>query len=107
MEMLNTIHSIESFKKDNDFTLLYFSSDTCNVCSSLFPKVVELLESFPKVKAARIKVDKVLEVAGNYSVFTIPCILAYMDGKEIIREARFISIEDLKEKISRYYEFLS
>lgn len=106
MIMLKSIEEIESFKKDNEFAVLYFSTDTCNVCKSLFPKVAELVESFPRARLAKIMADEVTEAAGSYSVFTIPCILAYMDGKEIVREARYISIGDLEDKISRYYEFL-
>ena len=36
------------------------------------------------------------EVAGRYAVFTGPTILLFHNGKEILRESRFISLENLE-----------
>ncbi|HAA63947.1 MAG TPA: thioredoxin, partial [Thermoanaerobacter sp.] len=41
--------------------------------------------------------------SGKFSVFTVPTVIVYVDGKEAIREARFISMDTLEEKISKYY----
>ncbi|WP_106064155.1 thioredoxin family protein [Clostridium liquoris] len=106
MEILNSIESINNFIKENRISMVYFSSNSCNVCINLLPKIQELLKSYPLIRYGKVEIDKVPEAAGTFSVFTLPCILAYIDGKEIIREARFISIMELKGKIERYYEFL-
>jgi thioredoxin-like negative regulator of GroEL len=106
MTILDSVDSVESFIKDSRFVLLYFSTEACNVCKALFPKVEKLLEGYPEIKAAKVQLDYVTEAAGAFSIFTIPCILAYMDGKEIIREARYISMDQLEDKIARYYSFL-
>lgn len=106
MKTLNSIEGIEAFIKEERFTLVYFSTESCNVCKALFPKVEQMLENYPKVKAARVYLDELSEAAGAFSIFTIPGILAYMDGKEIIREARYISMDQLEDKIARYYSFL-
>lgn len=106
MKLLHSIDSISKFIHEERFALVYFSTETCSVCKALFPKVEQMLEAYPEVKAVRIDMWEVPEVAGAYSIFTIPCILAYMDGKEIIREARHISMDLLEDKIARYYSFL-
>lgn len=106
MNILNSVESIEAFIKEDRFAFVYFSTESCNVCEALFPKVEQMLEAFPEIKAARVCLDEVTEASGAFSIFTIPCILAYMDGKEIIREARYISMDQLEDKIARYYSFL-
>lgn len=106
MKILKSIESIDTFTKEAGFNLVYFSTEACNVCKALFPKVEQLLKSYPEIKAARVDLTELTEAAGAYSIFTIPCILAYMDGKEIIREARYISMDQLEDKIARYYSFL-
>ncbi|MCY6485822.1 thioredoxin family protein [Clostridium aestuarii] len=104
MKQLNTVEGIRNFIKDNKLSLIYFSSNDCGVCSVLLPKVEEMLKDYPKIMCAHIKIDEVMEVAGEYSIFTVPTILFFIEKKEIIRKGRFISIVELKENIKRYYE---
>jgi hypothetical protein len=51
-----------------------------------------------------IDLEKIELAKGKFSVFTIPTILMFINGKEFIREARYISVEDLRNKKLRYYE---
>lgn len=106
MEKLHSVESINIFIKENKFSMIYFSTKGCNVCTALFPKVEKLLHLYPRISLAKVDIDELTEAAGAFSIFTIPCILAYIDGKEIIREARFISMDLLEEKLSRFYSFL-
>lgn len=104
MENLCAKERIEELINVNEMVLLYFGSETCGVCNSLKPKVIELLKTFPKIKSGEVDVEGQTAIAAYYNIFTIPAILLYIDGKESIREARHISIEDIESKISRYYE---
>lgn len=62
-----------------------------------------MLERYPKIKFKKINIDECTEIAGQFSIFTIPAILFFINGKEVIRKARFISMDELEENISRYY----
>lgn len=84
--------------------LVYFGTKTCSVCVDMKPKVEELLEKYTKIKGIQVDVDSSIKLSTSYNIFTIPAILLYIDGKEVIREARHISVEDLDNKIARYYE---
>lgn len=106
MEILNSAEHINSFIKENKICMVYFSSNRCSVCIDLLPKIDEILKSYPMIREGKVDIDKVQEAIGGFSVHTLPCILLFIDGKEVIREARFISIIELKEKIKRYYELL-
>ncbi|MBZ9686356.1 thioredoxin family protein [Clostridium estertheticum] len=106
MIQLNTLEEMDEFIKNNTIAMLYFTSEGCNVCGGLLPKIEEMLIKFPKINISKIKVDKFTQAAGQYSIFTLPGILVYIEGKEIIREARFISVEMLEETIERYYNML-
>lgn len=107
--MMNLINSNEDIKElinNNEMVLLYFGSTNCNVCNVMKPKVEELLKSYPKIKRAQIDIEKSIELSAVYNIFTIPVILLYIEGKEIIREARHISIQDISSKIERYYNMI-
>jgi len=103
---LNTLEEMDEFINNNIIAMVYFASDGCSVCGVLLPKIEEMLTKFPKLKIRKVQVDKFTEAAGQYSIFTLPAILGYIEGKEIIREARFISVEMLEKAIDRYYDML-
>ncbi|MDA3958893.1 co-chaperone YbbN [Oceanispirochaeta sp.] len=101
---LTELKEIQDLMSSEGFHLFYLSRPACGVCSVVKAKVIEMLQSFPEIKSYYINLDLVPEAAGQFSIFTIPGILLYAEGKEIIREARYLSISDLERQISRPYE---
>ncbi|MGQ9643510.1 MAG: thioredoxin family protein [Ignavibacterium sp.] len=99
----------ELIKLTEKFTAVcfYLSTPQCNVCKVLKPKVIELIENeFPQLKFFYIDLNDAKEITGQLSVFTVPTILVFFDGKELIRTSRNISLEQLKEQIKRYYQLI-
>ncbi len=105
--MFLTIKSYEEFlklKEKEPALLAYFSTEACNVCKVLKPKVGELIETvFPKIRTVYIQTDKVPEAAAQNQVFTVPTILVFFDGREYIRKSRNIGIGELQQEIDRPY----
>ena len=108
--MFTEIKSFEEFLKlkENEPALLaYFSTEACNVCKVLKPKVAELIKTeFPKIKLAYIKSDKLPETAAQNQVFAAPTILVFIDGREYIRKSRNIGISELHREIERPYSMM-
>lgn len=108
--MIIEIQSFNEFikMKENEPALLgYFSTNACNVCKVLKPKVVELLQTqFPKMKMVYIKSDVLPEVAAQYQVFAAPTILVFFEGREYIRRSRNIGIGELQREIERPYSMM-
>lgn len=108
--MFTEIQSLEEFnrmKQEEPALLGYFSTEACNVCKVLKPKVAELIqEEFPKVKLAYVKSDILPEVAGQHQVFAAPTILIFFDGRETIRKSRNIGIDELRGEIRRPYSMI-
>lgn len=104
---INSFAEFQKFTEENPAVCFYLSTPQCNVCKVLKPKVIELLKSdFPEIKFIYIDLNESKEIAGQLSVFAVPTILIYFDGKEIIRASRNISIEQLSEQIERYYKLM-
>lgn len=106
MKLLNSVDSVKQLIHENDMVLIYFGGKSCNVCSAVKPKIIEILKNFPKIKSAQVDVEESISTAAEFNVFTIPVVLMFIEGKEIIREARHLSIEDINNKIERYYGLL-
>jgi len=99
-----TIEDIQSKIRNNNATMLYFSGEDCGVCHALMPKIKESFSSnFPKIEQIYISASQYPQIAASFSVFTIPTIIVFFDGKEFIKKSRHISVSGLNEEIQRPY----
>lgn len=104
MTDITSIDAADTFIKEHPFSFIYVSRTNCGVCHALLPQVEDMLTAFPKIHLGHINADEVEKVAGRFSIFTVPALLLFVDGKELIREARFVHMESLRNNISKIYE---
>lgn len=101
------LEEVEEFIGASDFNFLYISRTNCSVCHALLPQIKDLFETnFPLVNLGYVNTERVEEIAGQLSVFTVPVLILFLDGKELIREARFVHVEKFKENISKVYRMI-
>ena len=104
MKVINDVDKVKEVVEAKNFVLGYFTSTGCNVCKDLLPKIEEMLKKFPQIKGIKSEADIDKRIVGEYSVFTVPTIVLFIEGKEVFRYARNVSIQELSNKIKRYYE---
>ncbi|MBU1641736.1 thioredoxin family protein [bacterium] len=86
---------------------LYFSAPTCNVCHALKPKLMEAFETnFETMQIISIDISETPEIAAHFSVFAIPTLLVYLDGKEFLRKSRHMSVDQVVQEIKRPYDMM-
>lgn len=100
----NTIEEVHTFINENKYAFVYVSRPDCGVCHAVLPQVRELLEDFPDVKMIRVDAEKIPAVAGAFSVLTVPALLLFAEGKEMIRKARFVVMAELEHQIAQLTE---
>ncbi|KGX92965.1 thioredoxin [Pontibacillus halophilus JSM 076056 = DSM 19796] len=105
MNHVQTIEAINEMKEQNDLSLLYISRTQCSVCHALLPQVEELLEEkYPSVAAVHVNADELPEIAGEYSIFTVPVMIVFAEGKEMFRKARFVPMEEFDQQLGKLKE---
>lgn len=82
---------LDQLLKEKEILILYFSTPNCSVCPALLPKVLNLAQDY-EVPVAEINAQELREVAGQFLIFTVPTLLVMFEGKEILRESRFIDL---------------
>ncbi len=102
--VITSTDQVDRFIKDHPLSFIYISRENCGVCTSLFPKIRNLLTKFPNIRLGFIDADQVTEIAGKFSVFTVPVLLFFVDGKEVLREARFVHTDALEKQLEKIYE---
>ena len=96
---------LEKLKQDK-FSFIYITTRDCKVCKILQPKLRVLAESYQGSVFHLIELDDHQEAAGFFMAFSVPTFLVYSEGRELLRTARHMNIEDVKNKLDRYYELI-
>jgi len=107
IESPRSIDEFLNISKINTAVCFYLSTPECNVCKVLKPKVIEMIENdFPEIKYCYVDLNEAKEISGQLSIFSVPTILVYFEGKETIRVSRNVHLEELREQIERYYKMI-
>ncbi|GGM19185.1 thioredoxin-like protein YdfQ [Paraliobacillus quinghaiensis] len=101
---IETNTDLEQFITDNELAFLYISRPNCSVCKGLLPQVEEIMKKYPKIALGYVNADQLPDVAGKFSIFTVPVLLLLVDGKEYLREARIVHLQQFEEKIEKIYQ---
>jgi thioredoxin 1 len=103
-----TAEAIDQRLRSELAVALYFSAPTCNVCHALKPKLLDAFEeNFPQLQVISIDISETPEIAAHFSVFAIPTLLVYLDGKEFLRKSRHMSVDQVVQEIRRPYEMMT
>lgn len=104
---MQTIENINKIINENLAVMLYFSAPTCNVCHALKPKLLEAIEkNFENFEVVSVDVSQEQEVSAHFSVFAIPTVLVFLDGREFLRKSRHMSVDEVVREIKRPYEIM-
>ena len=79
--------------------LVDFNADWCGPCRMLRPVLEEIASSNNDVKIVSINIDNNENLAKEYGVMSIPCLVLFEKGKEIDRSVGLISKRELEEFI--------
>lgn len=104
---LSNLNDFHLFIQKNKAALVYFSTPECNVCKVLKPKVAELLKNdFQVIAFGYVDCDRNKVAAAQNSVFTVPTLILFVGGKEVLRKSRNIALMELNDELGRIVSFL-
>ena len=72
--------------------LVDFYADWCGPCRMLSPIMDEISKDYPVFK---INVDSEGDIAREYGIMSIPCVICFEDGKEVERVVGFHSKDEI------------
>jgi len=93
-KVLNKEEFEKEVLKSKEPVLVDFYADWCGPCKMLGPIMDEIGESN---KVYKVNVDDEDELAAQYGVMSIPCVIAFKDGKEINRSVGLKTKEEIEE----------
>jgi len=103
MQAITDLDSLEQIKAEGALFIL-FGGEHCNVCHTLRPQLISLLdEHFPDMRAVYVDCEASPEICAQHRVFSLPVVKVYIDGMLIAEDARAFSLSKLMQRIGRPY----
>lgn len=99
-----SMDQVVQFINENSLAFVYISREDCGICHAVQPQVQNMLKEFPAIRPIQVSADSIPEVASQFTVFSVPALLLFSEGKEVIREARFVVMDELHKKFQQVSE---
>ncbi len=100
MEKIDNLLTKESFNdlvlNSKDIILVDFYADWCGPCKMLSPIMEEIAKEYVVYK---VNVDDESELAREYGIMSIPCVIVFKEGKEINRSIGLKSKDEILDLI--------
>ena len=77
-----------------DIAVVDFYATRCGPCK-MFGPVFEEVSNESNINFVKVDVDKENDIARRYGVMTIPTVILFKNGKEVKRNIRYMSKEEL------------
>lgn len=107
MSTIRKVGELQAAIESSSGILVYFYNDSCAPCLALRPKVQEMMDdNFKEMNLLFINSAQFPELSANYNVYSSPTIIVFFEGKENFRVSKFVSVQELSNKIKRYYYLL-
>lgn len=91
---------------NHEFSFVFFSLKECKSCDSNKLFFEKLSEKYTNSIFTQIDLAENENAKGYFSVFTVPTLIVYSHGKEIIREARFFNYIEIESKLTKNYKMI-
>lgn len=76
-----------------------FNAGWCGPCKAMKPMLDELAAANPGYKIVSIDIDEEDELADEYDVTSIPCLVVFKDGEEVNRNVGLIPKDAIAELV--------
>lgn len=97
--LVSNADELSALQAKHPIHVLYFTTPTCNVCKSIFPKLEQAVAPYP-FPIFKMDASSLESVAGQYLVFGVPTIIMMVDGKEALRENRYVEFSKIERMLS-------
>ena len=103
MKKLENYEQILNKIKEEEYFLLYVSMNNCSVCQVDMPKVEKIVNE-KNFTAYHIEASEIPEAVGQLSLFSVPVVILFYEGRETHRQAKIIDFDELNYRIEQISE---
>lgn len=106
MKTLESSTELQQAICNEKILIVQFGSAACAPCHSIRNKIEAWCDAVKNVSSLYIPVETFSELAAQSSVFAVPTILVYVEGKLTVRESGYFGLDSILQRVQRYRELL-
>jgi thiol-disulfide isomerase/thioredoxin len=101
---MNELKSMKDVSKiiKKDFTMIIAKTHTCGACQTVLSSLEQNVPNIDKIDKAVVFIDDLDEFRGEHLIFSVPTVLIFSEGKELLRESRYINYDKITRLIDLY-----
>ena len=101
---MNLIQNMKETDKviNKDFVMVIVKTHTCTICDTMLNTLQHNVPNLEKIEIHNIYIDDVDEFRGQHTIFSVPSVLIFSEGKELLRESRYINYSKIQRLIELY-----
>lgn len=101
MNVLTSYPEIETTIQ-KDFVMILAKSHTCSACQSLLTSLEHNVPNLSDIDIYSVYIDDMDKFRGDHLIFSVPTVLIFSNGKELLRESRYINYDKIQRLIDLY-----
>lgn len=86
----------------NDLSVILSKTEGCSICGAIKQRLELIEDNYPNIPFYELYIEDIPLFQGQYLVFTVPTVLVMNNGKEILRESRFVNIRNITKLLDNY-----
>ena len=106
MDKLKNEEQLAALLADAPVALVQYGAETCGPCKAISAKITQWAADHPAVQCIYVPVEQFPQLAAAESIFTVPAVLVYVQGRLTLREIGYFGLGDLLARAQRYLELL-
>lgn len=98
---MQTIEKFEDIQPilQKDLVMIVAKTHTCSTCKQIIDHLNKNVKRINDIETYQVFVDDLDRFRGEYVIFSVPTVLIFSEGKELLRESRFINIDKINRLI--------
>ncbi len=101
MKEIKNLTHLETIAKNN-LSIVIAKTHSCSTCKMIIEHLTKTIPRLNDVDTYQVFVDDLDEVRGRLVIFSVPTVLVFSNGKEILRESRFINTHKINRLLDNF-----
>lgn len=101
---MTTLTTYPEIKKalNKDFIMILAKSHTCSACQTIHEVLRRNVPNLDQVDIVNVYIDDLDQFRGDHLIFSVPTVLIFSEGKELLRESRYINYDKITRLIDMF-----
>lgn len=101
MNVLTNMKDIERVI-NQELVMIIAKSHTCTMCNTILNTLEHNVKNLDKIDIYNVYIDDIDEFRGTHLIFSVPTVLIFSEGKELLRESRYINYAKIDRLIEMF-----